>query len=348
MNKCVFVFLAIFILSGCSTSPPMSTFGDLTEESPSSVTLPVDEYEARRSFKGFGEYIDDRFVGYHVADDIEFTDADEAVPVYAIADGTVVYANWVSGYGGLLILEHVIDGVIYQALYGHVDPASLTQKIGESVLMGQQVAVLGDESLQETDGERKHLHFGLHKGTERRFQGYEASSEEVEYWINPSAFFDQHGLLNGVTRTFDPNQERGGEEIRLQFDAPEGWEFEYVPSLRAVNLYETTGEGTARERSQIFIRYFDATDFLTLSTVDIFETKDLTVGVGDYEARRYDIEKSEGVADFADQPSWRNERHIVTDFHDEDGYDRYYVVAANPELDSNIYEWVLSTMQIVE
>ena len=72
----------------------------------------------------------------------------------------------------------------------------------------------------------------------------------------------------------------------------------------------------------------------------------MTVGVGDYEARRYDIEKKTGVADFVDQPAWRNERHIVTDFHDSDEYDRYYVFAANPEIDMAVYEALIGSIMI--
>ena len=344
-TSCSLIVLSVLVLAGCSPAPE-STFGNLTQVVSQTVTLPIDEYEQRRSFKGFGEYIDDRFIGYHVADDIEYTDVQGDVPVYAIADGEVVYINWVSGYGGLLIVRHIVDDVAYRALYGHIDPNSVALSVGDQVTMGQQVALLGDESPQETDGERKHLHFGLHQGDEHRVQGYEATTAGVATWINPSEFFADQGLLQGVARTFDPTQERGGEEIRLQFDVPEGWEFEYVPSLQAVNVYETTGAGTARERSQIFIRYFDASSFLTLSTVDVFETTELTVGVGDYEARRYDIEKKTGVADFVDQPAWRNERHIVTDFHDSDEYDRYYVFAANPEIDMAVYEALIGSIMI--
>lgn len=70
------------------------------------------------------------------------------------------------------------------------------------------------------------------------------------------------------------------------------------------------------------------------------------MGTGDYVARQYDIEKNADVADFADQPSWRNERHIVTDFRSAEGYTRYYVVAANPELDPEVYEEFLASMTI--
>jgi len=53
------------------------------------------------------------------------------------------------------------------------------------------------------------------------------------------------------------------------------------------------------------------------------------------------------VADFPYQPSWRNERHIVTDFKTGPNYARFYVVAKNPELSENIYKAVLAGIQVV-
>ncbi|MDZ4229813.1 MAG: hypothetical protein U1C53_01615, partial [Candidatus Veblenbacteria bacterium] len=100
-------------------------------------------------------------------------------------------------------------------------------------------------------------------------------------------------------------------------------------------------------RSQIFIRYFEAADFQILSTVTIHSQEDLNVGEGNYPARRYDIEKKEGVPDFPYQPSWRNGRHTVTDFKTGPGYARFYVVAKNPALPDNVYGAVLQGMQVL-
>ena len=340
------MFIALVVLPGCST-PTIVTLDDvLIDDIDVDVYLPIDDYELRRSYKGFGEYIEDRFTGYHIGDDIEYVDVTDDVPVYAMADGTISYLDSVWGYGGLLMIEHVIDDVTYQALYGHIDLRSVPYGVGDAVVAGEKVAILGEPHEGETSGERKHLHFGLYKGTDIRFQGYASTTSEVEDWVNPSDFFDQYGLMEGYRRMFNPDDQLGGDIFNLTFELQPGWEVEYIHSLEALSLYESTGEGIARDRSQILIRYFDASSFLTLSTVEIYETTELTVGIGDYDARRYDIQKKTGVADFADQPSWRNERHIVTDFYDSEGYDRYYVVAANPDLDPDVYEEVLASMNI--
>jgi len=60
------------------------------------------------------------------------------------------------------------------------------------------------------------------------------------------------------------------------------------------------------------------------------------------------IRKEEGVSDFAHQPHWRNERHIVTDFRGAEGQTRYYVVASNLDLDVDVYEEGLSSMGMLD
>lgn len=309
------------------------------------VTLPVADYAMRRTLKTHGEFIQDRFNGYHVGDDIEFVDVTEDTPVYAIADGEVTYATTVSGYGGVIIIAHQVEGETISAVYGHVEIATAAVQVGDTVTKGDQIAILGDHESTETDGERKHLHFALYPGSGVTLAGYTSSADSVNGWLNPQDFFTQHGVkLVQPARTYNPAVDRGGDIYNISFTIPEGMEVEYVPSIESLNVYTVAGEGTARERSQFFIRYFDASDFLTLSTVTIHSTEDLTVGTDDYVARRYDIEKKPGVADFVDQPQWRNERHIVTDFKVEKGYTRYYVVAQNPQLADSIYNSILESL----
>ncbi len=307
------------------------------------VRLPLDEHQL--TYKGFGEYIEDRFLGYHVGIDLEAQGTD--VPVYAVADGEVLYVDWVSGYGGVVLVRHDLLDVPVTAIYGHLDRGSIDVAVKERVKRGDRLAVLGEGGTAETDGERTHLHFALYDGEEIRLQGYEGSVEAVNDWLNPQDFFETHAGLDLVDRDLSELTYVGAGTIALDFDLPAGWDIEWIPSLAALSLYELSGEGVARERSQVLIRYFDASKFLTLSTVEIYEATDMTVG-NIYTARRYDIQKKAGVADFADQPSWRNERHIVTDFRAGDGYTRYYVVAAHPELDVEVYQELLASMLIVE
>lgn len=307
------------------------------------AVLPVDTFNL--TYKGFGEYIEDRFNGYHVAIDLEAEGED--VPVYAMADGEIVYRDSVSGYGGVVLVRHDVFDEPLTAIYGHIDISSVEGEVGDRVERGQQIAVLGEGGTQETDGERTHLHFAVYEGEEIRLQGYEAEASAVDAWLNPYDVLIEYAGLERVSEPLDGLVFSGRNTYPIEFDLPAGWDVEWVPSLSAMNLYTLSGEGTARERSQTLIRHFDASAFLTLSSVTIHSTEDLEVGQG-YVARRYDIKKKSGVANFAGQPSWRNNRHIVTDFRGAEGYTRYYVVAANPELDEQVYEDFLASIRISE
>lgn len=58
--------------------------------------------------------------------------------VRAVADGRVVYADWLRGFGNLLILDH---GKGYMSLYAYND--GLLRQVGESVRGGDAVAQVG-------------------------------------------------------------------------------------------------------------------------------------------------------------------------------------------------------------
>ncbi len=67
-----------------------------------------------------------------------FIRADEGQPVKAVADGQVVYADWLRGYGNLVIVDH---GAGYWSLYGHNE--SLTKQVGDSISAGEAIASVG-------------------------------------------------------------------------------------------------------------------------------------------------------------------------------------------------------------
>ena len=64
--------------------------------------------------------------------------------VKAVADGTVVFADWMTGYGMILIIDH---GNGYMSLYAHND--GLLREAGDSVKRGQPVATVGTSGGQE-------------------------------------------------------------------------------------------------------------------------------------------------------------------------------------------------------
>ena len=82
--------------------------------------------------------------------------APEGKDIAAVADGTVIYADWFKGYGRLLILDH---GGGYFTLYAHA--AEILAKAGASVSRGQVIGRVGDSGSLEGP----QLYFELrHKG----------------------------------------------------------------------------------------------------------------------------------------------------------------------------------------
>jgi len=59
--------------------------------------------------------------------------------VRAVADGKVVYAGWLRGYGNLMVLDHG-DG--YHTVVAHL--GELERRVGEEVRQGEALGPLGD------------------------------------------------------------------------------------------------------------------------------------------------------------------------------------------------------------
>ena len=69
--------------------------------------------------------------------------AANGTPVTAVADGTVVFSDWMTGYGMILIIDH---GNGYMSLYAHND--TLLRDAGASVKRGEAVARVGNSGGQ--------------------------------------------------------------------------------------------------------------------------------------------------------------------------------------------------------
>ena len=64
--------------------------------------------------------------------------------VKAVADGTVVFSDWMTGYGNIVIVDH---GNGYMSLYAHND--GLLRGVGDAVRRGEAVAAVGSSGGQE-------------------------------------------------------------------------------------------------------------------------------------------------------------------------------------------------------
>jgi murein hydrolase activator len=76
--------------------------------------------------------------------------------VRAVAGGRVVYADWLRGFGNLLIVDH---GEGYMSLYGYNE--TLLKRIGDEIHGGDSVATVGNSGGSADSG----LYFELrHQG----------------------------------------------------------------------------------------------------------------------------------------------------------------------------------------
>ncbi len=84
-----------------------------------------------------------------------FIRAPEGQPVKAVAGGQVVYADWMRGFGNLLIVDH---GETYLSIYANND--SLLKQVGDAVAAGDTLATTGASGGNEETGlyfELRHL-----------------------------------------------------------------------------------------------------------------------------------------------------------------------------------------------
>jgi len=73
--------------------------------------------------------------------------AREGMPVRAVSHGRVAYADWLRGYGYLLIIDHG-DG--FMSLYGHNQ--ALHKEVGDWVSAGETIASIGSSGGNERSG----------------------------------------------------------------------------------------------------------------------------------------------------------------------------------------------------
>lgn len=155
---------------------------------------PIEEAMDRITKKPFGLYatpgnspVDpEHFTGFHSGVDFEVTDLEQnrEVNVYVICDGPLLLKRSASGYGGVAVQSCEFKNQPITVIYGHIKLSSLDADVGQELEAGERLAVLGTGFTTETDGERKHLHLGIHKGTEVDIRGYVQNEIELNDWIN--------------------------------------------------------------------------------------------------------------------------------------------------------------------
>ncbi|MBU1148735.1 M23 family metallopeptidase [Patescibacteria group bacterium] len=168
---------------------------------PTDFFPPLTQVDFRVTKKAFGDYITpadspiqpERFQGYHTGVDFEIlTDELETdVPVRAICSGKLLLKQESNGYGGLAVQDCQIEGELVSVIYGHLKLSSITLDLYQEIIKGQTIGLLGNNLSSETDGERKHLHLAIHKGTDLDVRGYVSSRADLDNWLNPCLYVCQ-------------------------------------------------------------------------------------------------------------------------------------------------------------
>lgn len=159
---------------------------------------PLDRAAERITKKPFGIYITsktspvqpEKFTGYHTGTDFEIfpEEADADVSIKAVCSGKLIVKKYATGYGGVAVESCMLDGQTFTAIYGHLKLASIVPSIGSDLQTGDTIGILGKAYSTETDGERKHLHLGFHKGTAVNILGYVQSQSELSSWLDPCLY----------------------------------------------------------------------------------------------------------------------------------------------------------------
>ena len=172
-----------------------------TKPNASVVVPPVEGALARVTKKPFGIYVSpgnspvspERFQGYHTGVDFETTAAEQDidVTVSAICAGPLLLKEWASGYGGVAVQSCRLGTQEVTVIYGHLRLSSISVAVRQELKPGQPLGVLGRGYSTETDGERKHLHLGIHQGLAIDIRGYVQNQADLGQWLDVRNYLGQ-------------------------------------------------------------------------------------------------------------------------------------------------------------
>lgn len=164
----------------------------------SSLRSPLNEALSRIIKKPFGIYVSpknstvipEKFIGLHTGVDFETfqNEQNSDVSVVIICSGKLLVKRQARGYGGMVVQSCLLDDRPITVLYGHLRLSSVKNSVGETLNAGDFLGFLGTGFSVETDGERKHLHLGIHLGEEIDTRGYTQTQSELKNWLNIESY----------------------------------------------------------------------------------------------------------------------------------------------------------------
>lgn len=208
--------LLILVLSGCAQSPqscppPVQVASyevGAFEDDSRPFRFPLDDYKIDQRPDMTNYAVRGTSLAYegknHAAEDVSHP---AGTPVYAMADGNIIFSGPMGGYGWLIIIDHP-QANLY-SLYGHLSP-SRWRIDAETVEKGELIAYLGDTNENGSSPEYgqipPHLHFGVRAGQradypgmgEWRWQaGWVKPCPQDLGWLQPSAIISSQEIPVG-------------------------------------------------------------------------------------------------------------------------------------------------------
>lgn len=107
---------------------------------------------------------------WHTGDDYAAADG---TPIMAVADGYVTVAEFSAGWGGLIVIEHTVNGQLVATAYAHSWQHAIYVTAGQRVKAGDHIGDVGSSGLSTGP----HLHFEVRPG------GSYAAAIDPEPWL---------------------------------------------------------------------------------------------------------------------------------------------------------------------
>ena len=123
---------------------------------------------------------------YHYGLDLGAADG---TPILAAADGVVTVAEFSGNWGGLIVIEHQINGETVATAYAHMWQNGIHVTPGENVIAGQHIGDVGSSGYSTG----AHLHFEVRPG------GTNGTA------IDPAAWLNKHNAANLPEATTGPS-----------------------------------------------------------------------------------------------------------------------------------------------
>ena len=125
--------------------------------------------------------------------------APDGTPILAVADGTVTVAGFSGGYGGLIVIEHQIDGQTVATAYAHMWDHGIHVTPGDQVTAGQHIGDIGSSG----NSTGPHLHFGVMVNSDEP-NGAKWKSATNTGFIDPHDWLKRKGVNAGSDAPVTP------------------------------------------------------------------------------------------------------------------------------------------------